>query len=51
MPIQGPSGDVTLWAGVPPSSYPTLTGTRQLTNGEQSSSGQVVLVGVTHRSH
>jgi hypothetical protein len=43
--------DVTLWAGVPPSSYPTLTVTRQLANGGQSSSGQVVLVGATHRSH
>ncbi len=43
--------DVTLWAGVPPSGYPTLTVTRQLANGEQSSSGQVVLAGVTHRTN
>ncbi len=43
--------DVTLWAGVPPSSYPTLTVTRQVANGGQSSSGQVVLIGVTHRTH
>jgi hypothetical protein len=40
--------DVTLWAGVPPSSYPTITVTRQLANGEQASSGQVVLQGTTH---
>jgi hypothetical protein len=41
--------DVTLWAGVPPSSYPTLTVTRQLADGNQASSGQVVLEGTTHR--
>jgi Anti-sigma-K factor rskA len=40
--------DVTLWAGVPPSSYPTLTVTRQLANGNPASSGQVVLEGTTH---
>jgi len=40
--------DVTLWAGVPPSSYPTLTVTRQLADGTQDSSGQVVLEGTTH---
>jgi len=40
--------DVTLWAGVPPSSYPTLTVTRQLADGNQDSSGQVVLEGTTH---
>jgi hypothetical protein len=43
--------DVTLWAGVPPSSYPTLTVTRQLANGGQSSSGQVALLGTTHRTN
>jgi len=43
--------DVTLWAGVPPSAYPTLTVTRQLANGDQASSGQAVLVGTTHRTH
>lgn len=43
--------DVTLWAGVPPSDYPTLTVTRQSANGGQASSGQVVLKGVTHRTH
>jgi hypothetical protein len=43
--------DVTLWAGVPPSSYPTLTITRQLADGGPASSGQVVVVGTTHRTH
>ncbi len=43
--------DVTLWSGVPPSSHPTLTVTRQLANGVPASSGQVVLVGATHRTH
>ena len=40
--------DVTLWAGVPPSSYPTLTITRQLANSSQDSSGLVVLEGTAH---
>jgi hypothetical protein len=40
--------DVTLWAGVPPSSYPTLTVTRQQANGNPASSGQVILEGTTH---
>jgi hypothetical protein len=43
--------DVTLWAGVPPSNYPTLTVTRQRANGNPASSGQVVLIGTTHRTH
>lgn len=43
--------DVTLWAGVPPSSYPTLTVTRQQADGNPASSGQVVLVGVTRLQH
>jgi len=37
--------DVTLWAGVPPSSHPTITVTRQLANGDPASSGEVVLAG------
>jgi len=41
-------GDVILWSGVPPSSYPTLTVTRQLADGDPASSGQVVLQGTTH---
>jgi hypothetical protein len=40
--------DVILWAGVRPSSYPTLSVTRQLANGNPASSGQVVLVGASH---
>ena len=42
--------DVTLWAGVPPSSFPTLTITREVADGDQASSGEVVLVGTSHRS-
>jgi len=38
--------NVTLWAGVPPTSFPTLTVTRQLANGDAASSGERVLVGV-----
>ncbi len=37
--------DVTLWAGVPPADFPTLTVTRQLADGNPASSGQVVLTG------
>jgi Anti-sigma-K factor rskA len=36
---------VTLWAGVPPTEFPTLTVTRQRANGNPSSSGQRVLGG------
>jgi hypothetical protein len=36
---------ITLWAGVPPTSFPTLTVTEQLANGDPRSSGQRVLVG------
>ena len=43
--------DVTLWAGVAPSNYPTLTITRQRADGNAASSGQRVLVGTTHRTH
>ena len=42
--------DVMLWAGVPPSSFPTLTITREVADGDQASSGEVVLVGTSHRS-
>jgi hypothetical protein len=44
-------GDVTLWSGVPPTSHPTFTVTRQLANGNPASSRQVVLSGPTHRTH
>ena len=37
--------DVTLWAGVSPESFRTLTVTRELANGNQASSGEKVLVG------
>lgn len=37
--------DVTLWAGVPPGDYPTLTITRQAAGAGQQSSKQVVLFG------
>jgi hypothetical protein len=42
--------DVVLWAGVPPTSHPIFTVTRQLANGDAASTGQVVLVGSTHRT-
>jgi Anti-sigma-K factor rskA len=38
--------NITLWAGVPPTSFPTLTVTRQRANGDPASSGERVLVGV-----
>jgi hypothetical protein len=43
--------NVTLWAGVPPAQYPTVTITRQRADGNPASSGQRVLVGVAHPSH
>ena len=36
---------VTLWAGVSPKEFPTLTVTREQADGNQASSGQKVLVG------
>jgi len=39
------SGDITLWAGVPPTQFPTITVTRQQANGNPASSGQRVLIG------
>ena len=36
---------VTLWAGVSPKSYATLTVTREQADGDQTSSGEKVLVG------
>jgi hypothetical protein len=38
---------VTLWSGVPPSEFPTLTITKQVVGQSQQSSGLVVLVGPT----
>ena len=44
------SRNVTLWAGVSPIEYPTLTVTRERANGDQASSGERVLIGkVTER--
>jgi anti-sigma-K factor RskA len=40
---QGPK--VTLWAGVPPTTFTTLTVTREQADGNQRSSGEKVLVG------
>ena len=37
--------DVILWAGVPPSTFSTLTVTQEVADGDQASSGQVVLIG------
>ncbi len=39
------SRKVTLWAGVSPKGFPTLTVTREQADGSQASSGQKVLVG------
>ena len=36
---------VTLWAGVSPVDFPTLTVTREEADGDQASSGEKVLVG------
>jgi hypothetical protein len=36
---------VTLWAGVSPKDFTTLTVTREQANGNQASSGEKVLVG------
>jgi len=43
--------NVTLWAGVPPTQYPTVTITRQRADGNPASSGQRVLVGVARPAH
>lgn len=42
--------DVVLWAGVPPTAFPTLTVTRELADGNQASSGKVVLAGQASKS-
>jgi Anti-sigma-K factor rskA len=42
--------DVTLWAGVPPSAFATLTVTQEVADGDQASSGRVVLIGVADES-
>jgi hypothetical protein len=42
--------DVTLWAGVSPKSFRTLTVTREQADGDQTSSGEKVLVGTVDTS-
>jgi hypothetical protein len=42
--------EVTLWAGVPPSAFSTMTITQEVADGDQASSGQVVLVGEAEES-
>jgi anti-sigma-K factor RskA len=42
--------NVTLWAGVSPKTFATLTVTRELADGNQASSGQKVLVGTVDTS-
>ena len=41
---------VTLWAGVPPTDFTTLSVTREQADGDQSSSGEKVLVGTVDTS-
>jgi Anti-sigma-K factor rskA, C-terminal len=42
---------VTLWGGVPPSEFPSLTVTRQQSNGNPASSGERVLTGTISAKH
>ncbi|GAB3061908.1 hypothetical protein GCM10027053_25340 [Intrasporangium mesophilum] len=42
--------DVTLWSGVSPTTFPTLTITKEVADGNQASSGQVVLTGQANKS-
>jgi hypothetical protein len=42
--------DVILWSGVGPADFGTLTVTREVADGNQASSGQVVLLGSPHES-
>jgi hypothetical protein len=41
--------DVTLWSGVSPERFPTLTITAEVADGQQDSSGRVVLIGRAHK--
>ena len=41
---------VTLWAGVAPTRFTTLTVTRERADGDQASSGEKVLVGTVRRT-
>jgi hypothetical protein len=42
---------VTLWAGVPPPEFPSLTVTQQRANGNPASSGKRVLTGAIGAKH
>jgi len=42
--------DVTLWSGVRPSTFRTLTVTKEVADGDQASSGQVVLTGQANKA-
>jgi hypothetical protein len=42
--------DVTLWSGVGPGDFPTFTITQEIADGDQASSGQVVLIGQADES-
>ncbi|HEY9495047.1 MAG TPA: anti-sigma factor [Intrasporangium sp.] len=42
--------DVTLWSGVGPTTFPTLSITKEVADGNQASSGQVVLIGKANES-
>jgi hypothetical protein len=42
--------EVTLWSGVGPSKFPTLTVSKEVADGNQASSGQVVLIGQANES-
>ena len=42
--------DVTLWSGVGPADFPTLTVTLEVADGDQASSGRVVLTGQADQS-
>ena len=41
---------VTLWSGVPPTAFPTLTVTQQKADGNPASSGKRVLTGTISRA-
>ena len=42
--------EVILWSGVGPGDFPTLTITQEVADGDQASSGQVVLIGQAEES-
>ena len=42
---------ITLWSGVPPTGFPTLTVTQQKADGNPASSGKRVLTGTISPAH